>query len=577
MAYSAPVEDIRFILHDVAGLDGLIADGLAGDLDASLLSALLDEAGNTAAGLLEPLNTLGDRTGCSLTDAGVVTPPGFPAAYAAWREGGWNGIDASTEHGGMGLPTAVSAAVMEIWNGANMAFTLAPVLTQGAAEAIAAHGDPDLKAAYLDKMVSGEWTAAMALTEPSAGSDLSNLRTKATPAGDGTYRLFGSKIFITYGDHDLADNIVHLVLARLPDAPDGTKGISLFLAPKILPDGTRNDFRCTGLEHKLGIHASPTCSMTYGEKDGAVAWLIGAPNNGLACMFTMMNRARLATGLQGVGVAEAATQHAYAYARDRRQGRAGVHSIAPIVEHPDVARMLLDMRSQTFAARAIAYAAGVAIDRAARETDPDRKAAASAREALLIPIIKSYGSDIGVDVASTGVQVHGGMGYIEETGVAQYFRDARIVPIYEGANGIQAIDLVGRKVVRDGGAAACALISELTAIASNAKGQPQLAQAPAQLDWALECLTQTTDWLLDAARTEAERLGGATPYLTLFATTLGGALLIKGALKPGAPTDMTALARHYATTRLTHAGALAVQVQSGVGALSAAGAMGAYS
>ena len=577
MAYSAPVEDIRFILHDVAGLDGLIADGLAGDLDASLLSALLDEAGNTAAGLLEPLNTLGDRTGCSLTDAGVVTPPGFPAAYAAWREGGWNGIDASTEHGGMGLPTAVSAAVMEIWNGANMAFTLAPVLTQGAAEAIAAHGDPDLKAAYLDKMVSGEWTAAMALTEPSAGSDLSNLRTKATPAGDGTYRLFGSKIFITYGDHDLADNIAHLVLARLPDAPAGTKGISLFLSPKILPDGTRNDFRCTGLEHKLGIHASPTCSMTYGEKDGAVAWLIGAPNNGLACMFTMMNRARLATGLQGVGVAEAATQHAYAYARDRRQGRAGVHSIAPIVEHPDVARMLLDMRSQTFAARAIAYAAGVAIDRAARETDPDRKAAASAREALLIPIIKSYGSDIGVDVASTGVQVHGGMGYIEETGVAQYFRDARIVPIYEGANGIQAIDLVGRKVVRDGGAAACALISELTAIASNAKGQPQLAQAPAQLDWALECLTQTTDWLLDAARTEPERLGGATPYLTLFATTLGGALLIKGALKTGAPADMTALARHYATTRLTHAGALAVQVQSGVGALSAEGAMGAYS
>jgi alkylation response protein AidB-like acyl-CoA dehydrogenase len=576
MAYSAPVEDIRFILHDVAGLDRLIADGLAGDLDASLLDALLEEAGNTAAGLLEPLNTVGDRTGCALTDTGVVTPPGFPAAYAAWREGGWNGIDASTGHGGMGLPTAVSAAVMEIWNGANMAFTLAPVLTQGAVEAIAAHGDPDLKAAYLDKMVSGEWAAAMALTEPSAGSDLSNLRAKATPAGDGTYRLFGSKIFITYGDHDLTDNIVHLVLARLPDAPEGTKGISLFLAPKILPDGTRNDFRCTGLEHKLGIHASPTCSMTYGEKDGAVAWLIGAPNNGLACMFTMMNRARLATGLQGVGVAEAATQHAYAYARDRRQGRAGTHAIAPIVEHPDVARMLLDMRSQTFAARAIAYSAGVAIDRATRETDPARKAAASAREALLIPIIKAYGSDIGVEVASTGVQVHGGMGYIEETGAAQFLRDARIVPIYEGTNGIQAIDLVGRKVVRDGGAAACALIAELTAIASNAKGQPLLAQAPAQLDWALECLTQTTDWLLDAARTEAERLGGATPYLTLFATTLGGALLIKGALKAGAPADMTALARHYATTRLTHAGALAVQVQSGVGALAAEGAMGAY-
>jgi alkylation response protein AidB-like acyl-CoA dehydrogenase len=577
MAYAAPVEDIRFILHDVAGLDALIADGLAGDLDADLLNALLDEAGNTAAGLLEPLNTLGDRTGSTLTGQGVVTPPGFPAAYAAWREGGWNGIDASTDHGGMGLPTAVSAAVMEIWNGANMAFTLAPVLTQGAAEAIAAHGDAALKAAYLDKLVSGEWTAAMALTEPSAGSDLSNLRTKANPAADGTYRLFGSKIFITYGDHDLADNIVHLVLARLPDAPAGTRGISLFLSPKFLPDGTRNDFRCTGLEHKLGIHASPTCSMTYGENGGAVAWLVGAPNNGLACMFTMMNRARLATGLQGVGVAEAATQHAYAYARDRRQGRAGEHAIAPIVEHPDVARMLLDMRSQTLAARAIAYSAGLAIDRAVRETEPAKKAAASAREALLIPIIKSYGSDIGVEVASTGVQVHGGMGYIEETGAAQFLRDARIVPIYEGTNGIQAIDLVGRKVVRDGGAAACALIAELTAIASAAKGKTQLAQAPAQLDWALEALTQTTDWLLDAARTEEERLGGATPYLTLFATTLGGALLIKGALKSNAPADMTALARHYATTRLTHAGALAVQVQSGVGALAAEGAMAAYS
>jgi acyl-CoA dehydrogenase len=570
MAYAAPVEDIRFILHDVCGLDALIADGLAGDLDAQLLAALLEEAGNTAAGLLEPLNKVGDREGARLENGQVVTAPGFSAAYAAWREGGWNGVDASQEHGGMGLPTAVSAAVMEIWNGANMAFTLCPVLTQGAAEAIAAHGSDDLKAAYLEKLVSGEWTAAMALTEPSAGSDLSVLRTKATRAEDGTYRLFGSKIFITYGDHDMADNVVHLVLARLPDAPAGTKGISLFLAPKVLPDGQRNDFRATGLEHKLGIHASPTCSMSYGEGDGAVAWLVGAENKGLACMFTMMNRARLATGLQGVGIGEAATQRAYAYARERRQGGGA------IIEHPDVARMLLDMRSQTFAARAIAYSAGVAIDRASRETDPAKRAAASAREALLIPLAKAYGSDIGVDVASTGVQVHGGMGYIEETGAAQFLRDARIVPIYEGTNGIQAMDLVGRKVVRDGGAAACALIAELTLICEEAKGVAALGQSAAQLACALEALTQTTDWLLDAARGEADRLAGATPYLALFATTLGGALLIKGTLNKAAPADMAALARHYGAARLAHAGALAVQVQTGAGAIAAPGAMAAY-
>jgi alkylation response protein AidB-like acyl-CoA dehydrogenase len=571
--YTAPASDIRFMLHDVCGLDALIADGLAGELDADLLNALLEEAGATAAGILEPLNRVGDRQPATLTGQGVVTTPGWPAAYSAWREGGWNGIDASADHGGMGLPTAVSAAVMEVWNGANMAFTLCPVLTQGAAEAIAAHASEALKAAYLPRLISGEWTGAMALTEPSAGSDLSVLRTKATRAEDGTYRLFGSKIFITYGDHDMADNIIHLVLARLPDAPAGTKGISLFLAPKVLPDGTRNDFRCTGLEHKLGIHGSPTCSMSYGEGDGAVAWLVGAENNGLAAMFTMMNRARLATGLQGVGIAEAATQAAYAYARDRRQGGGGT---TPIINHPDVARMLLDMRSQALAARAICYSAGVAIDRAARESDPAKKAAASAREALLIPLAKAYGSDIGVDVASTGVQVHGGMGYIEETGAAQYLRDARIVPIYEGTNGIQAMDLVGRKVVRDGGAAAMTLIAELTLILESAKGAAALGKAPAQLACAIEALTQTTDWLLEAARSEADRLAGATPYLTLFATTLGGALLIKGALKDGGPSDLPALARHYGAARLAHAGALAVQVQAGAVAIGAADALSAY-
>ncbi len=575
MPYTAPVADLRFILNAVAGLDQLRSDGLADDVDDDLLGALLEEAGRVAQGVLAPLNTVGDRSGATLTGQGVVTAPGFAAAYEAWREGGWNGVSADPEHGGMGLPVGVGTAAMEIWNSANMAFALCPVLTQGAAEAIAAHGSDALKQTYLEKMVSGEWTGAMALTEPSAGSDLSNLRTKATAAGDGTYRLFGSKIFITYGDHDMAPNVIHLVLARLADAPAGTRGISLFLAPKVLPDGARNDFRCTGLEHKLGIHASPTCSMTYGEGDGAVAWLVGKENNGLACMFTMMNRARLATGLQGVGVAEAATQAAYAYARDRRQGKTQDEAVAPIIDHPDVARMLLDMRSQTFAARAIAFSAGVAIDRAARETDPKKRDAAAAREALLIPLAKAYGSDVGVEVASTGVQVHGGMGYIEETGAAQYFRDARIVPIYEGTNGIQAMDLVGRKVVRDGGAAAKALIAELEAIAAQAVSKADLVQAATLLSDALTALRGTTDWLLTAD--EAERLSGATPYLTLFATTLGGALLIKGAMIEGGPADMTALARHYAVARLSHAGALAVQVRSGAGALAGANAMAAYS
>jgi acyl-CoA dehydrogenase len=584
MAYAAPIDDIRFVLKAMAGLDSLIADGLGGDLDDDLLNAVLDEAGKTAEGVLAPLNRVGDREGAKLGPGGVSTAPGFPSAYAAWREGGWNGVAAGPEYGGMGLPMAVNAAILELWNGANMAFALCPVLTQGAAEAIEAHASDALKTLYLPRLVSGEWAAAMALTEPSAGSDLSNLRTRAEPAGDGTYRLFGTKIFITYGDHDMADNIVHLVLARLPGAPEGTKGISLFLAPKFLPgaDGTlgaRNDFSCTGLEHKLGIHASPTCVMSYGDSGGATAWLIGEENNGLACMFTMMNRARLATGLQGVGIAEGATQTAYGFARERRQGRAGADAIAPIIAHPDVQRMLLDMRSLTFAARAIAYATGVALDRAQRETDPPRRSAAAAREALLTPLAKAFGSDVGVEVASLGVQVHGGMGYIEETGAAQSLRDARIVPIYEGTNGIQAIDLVMRKVVRDGGVAASALVDEIRAIAEAAAAGGKLAQAPALLVDAIEALSDSTAWLLAAG--EQERLAAAYPYLTLFSITLGGALLQKGACAAldganAAPADMAVLARHFAVNRLSHAGALAMQVRQGAAALTVPAAMSAY-
>ncbi len=582
MDYTAPVDEIRFVLGSMAGLDDLRADGLADDLDDDLLSALLTEAGKTAQGLLAPLNVAGDKAGATLSGQGVVTTPGFPAAYKAWCEGGWNGVDAEPEYGGMGLPVAACIATLEMWNSANMAFALCPVLTQGAADALALHGSDDLKARYLEKMVSGEWTGAMALTEPSAGSDLSVLRTRAEPVGDGSYKLFGTKIFITYGDHDMAANIIHLVLARLPGAPAGTKGISLFLAPKFIPEtdgslGRRNDFRATGLEHKMGIHASPTCVMSYGDDGGAVAWLVGRENEGLACMFTMMNRARLSTGLQGVGVAELSTQRAYAYARERRQGRAGTEATAPIIAHPDVARMLLDMRSLTFASRAIAFSTAVATDRARREQDPARRAAASAREALLTPLAKAFGSDVGVEVSSLGVQVHGGMGYIEETGAAQQMRDARIVPIYEGTNGIQAIDLVSRKVVRDGGAAAKELIGEIAAVAKAAEGK--LGPAGGLLAEAVSALSEVTDWLLGAS--EPERLAAAYPYLTLFSYVVGGGLLVKGALAglngaPGAPADMAVLARHFALSRLSHAGALAVQARQGAGPLSDPQAMAAY-
>jgi acyl-CoA dehydrogenase len=587
MEYRAPVDDIRFVLTHMAGLDALRADGLADDLDDDLLSALLAEAGKAAEGLLAPLNGSGDREGARLTADGVTTAPGFAAAYAAWRDGGWSGVDAAPDHGGMGLPTAVGAAVMEMWNAANMAFALCPVLTQGAAEAIAAHGDEALKALYLPRLVSGEWTAAMALTEPSAGSDLSHLRTRAEPDGEGRYRLFGTKIYITYGDHDMAPNIIHLVLARLPDAPAGTRGISLFLCPKFIPDadgrpGARNDFSCTGLEHKLGIHASPTCVMSYGDSVGATGWLVGAPNAGLAAMFTMMNRARLATGLQGVGIAEHAAQRAYAYARERRQGRAGADAVAPIIRHPDVARMLLDMRSMTFAARAIAYCTAMAIDRAHREADPERREAASAREALLTPMAKAYGSDIGVEAASLGIQVHGGMGYIEETGAAQHLRDARIVPIYEGANGIQAIDLVSRKVVRDSGVAAASLISDMGEAIAGARTRPELAATHAVATAAISALQRSTSWLLEAERSEAERLAAAYPYLTLFSTVVGGCLLIKGALAAldgavGSPADIVVLTQHYAIARMSHAGALADQAQLGAGPLGDPQALSAYS
>ena len=521
MVYRAPIDAVRFAL-EVHG--GLPPDTMAG---------ILEEAGRFADEKLAPENARGDKQGARFSAGTVTTPQGWPALYRAWAEAGWNGVDLPEAWGGMGLPTRLATATMEFWTSACMAFALGPVLTQGAVDTLAIHGDADLQARYLPPLVSGAWTATMNLTEPQAGSDLGLLRTTAEPRGDGTYRLKGSKIFITYGEHDLTENIIHLVLARLPDAPEGTKGISLFLVPKRLvnPDGSpgaRNDVVCTGIEHKLGIHGSPTCSMTFGQGDGAIGWLVGQPHRGLACMFTMMNKARLFTGLQGVAVAERAYQHALAFARERKQGRArGARSTSAILDHPDVQRNLLRMRALTAAGRAIAHRAAAAIDRA--HAGGAEAEMANEQAALLTPIVKAYCSDLGCEVASLGVQIHGGMGYVEETGAAQMFRDARITPIYEGTNGIQAIDLVLRKVLRPGSDMAETVIRDIADLATpaHAAGLPGLAEAVTE---AAAAMGRATAWLRQMANDPDRLLGSATPFLRLFATGLATGFLTQAAI-----------------------------------------------
>src|SRR5476649_1145174 len=412
MTYRAPVADIAFALKHAAGLNAALAEGLYGDLDEATVDSVLEEAGRFASDVIAPLNRVGDKFGTPFKDGNVATPPGWKDAYRAWAAAGWNGLASPAQWGGQALPHALNAACIEMWNSASMAFGIGPVLTMGAVEALAAYGTDTLRSTYLPKLISGEWMGTMQLTEPQAGSDVGALRTKGERAPDGSYRVTGQKIFITYGEHDLTDNIIHFVLARLPDAPAGTKGISLFLVPKFMPDGTRNDVRAHSVEHKLGIHGSPTCTMVYGDNGGAIGFLIGEEHKGMAAMFTMMNRARLAVGLQGVAIAERATQQATAYARARKQ------SGHAIIDYPDVKRMLLTMRSLTGAARAICYATGVALDRSHRaKTEPERKAAHE-RASLLTPIAKAFSTDIGIEVASLGVQVHGGMGFVEETGAA---------------------------------------------------------------------------------------------------------------------------------------------------------------
>ncbi len=531
MTYRAPVEDIAFTLKHSAGLKSALDEGLYGDLTEADVDAVLEEAGKFASTVIAPLNTVGDKLGTPLKDGAVTMPPGWKEAYTAWAQGGWNGLAASEHWGGQGLPHALNAACIEMWNSASMAFGIGPVLTMGAIEALDRHGADALKQKYLEKLTTGEWMGTMQLTEPQAGSDVGALRTRAVPAGDGTYRITGSKIFITYGEHDLTDNIIHFVLARLPDAPPGTKGISLFLVPKFFVNddgslGERNDARCHSIEHKLGIHGSPTCTMVYGDNGGAVGWLVGEENRGLNCMFTMMNNARLAVGLQGVGIAERATQAAMAYAQDRKQGRAGANASSPIIAHPDVKRMLLTMRALTRAARAICYATGAAIDRATRAKDDAARKAADQRASLLTPVAKAFSTDIGTEVASLGVQVHGGMGFIEETGAAQHYRDARIAQIYEGTNGIQAIDLVARKLPMMGGAVVRAYLDELrrTVAAVKQTNDPAFGATGARLSDAVESLDRATTWLLSQARHIARRGACGRDALSAAVRVRGGRL-----------------------------------------------------
>jgi butyryl-CoA dehydrogenase len=549
--------------------------GIPGDaVSVEDAEAILTEAGRLANGVIAPLNRSGDRHGSTLADAAVTTPPGWREAYRAFTEGGWNGLAADPDFGGQGLPHTLSAAATEMWNGANLAFGLCPLLTAGGIEALSAHGSDNLKARYLDKLVSGAWTATMNLTEPQAGSDLSALRSRAEPVGDGTYRITGAKIFITYGEHDLTDNILHLVLARLKDAPAGTRGISLFLVPKVLPDGSRNDLRCSGIEHKLGIHASPTCSMAFGDGGGAIGWLVGEENRGLACMFTMMNSARLNVGLQGVGVAEAATQRALAYAQERRQGRAaGDAQASPIVAHADVQRMLLTMKAYTAAARGICYLTAAALDAA---HGPEGQAAAD-RASLLTPVAKAFSTDIANEVTSLGVQVHGGMGFVEETGAAQLMRDARILGIYEGTNGIQAIDLTSRKLPLAGGTTVRAQIAAMRKVAEGLlkNADPAFGHMAPRLRAGIESLDRATSHQLAALASNRPdaALAGATPYLRLFGLAQGAACLAKAALAADAAlkageTDPAhrariALARFFAENLLPAASGLEQAVTEG--------------
>jgi len=564
MPYSAPTDEFRFLLDHVVGFDAVRATEPFAEATPHVTEAVLAEAGRLCAEVLEPLRRAGDTNPATLENGVVRTAPGTPEAYAQIAGGGWVCVSAPPGHGGMGLPVTLQQALNDMMSAANVGLQTCFLLTQGQIEAIDAHGPEELKATYLPKLVSGAWSGTMNLTEPQAGSDVGALTTKAEPARDGTYRITGQKIYITYGDIDLVDNVVHLVLARLPDAPAGTGGISLFLVPKRLPDergeaGVANAVHVRGLEHKMGLHASPTCTMEY---DGATGWLVGEENGGMAAMFTMMNNARLGVGVQGIGVADGATQAALAWALERRQGRSPLpdtEATGAIVDHADVRRMLASMRAETFAARAIALACGVAIDMA-EATGADEWAA---RAAFLTPIANAHGTDTGHAVAQQAIQVHGGMGYVEETGVAQFARDVRVAAIYEGTNGIQAMDLVGRKLA-DGGQAAFALIDEVQAGAEAARGPwPDLARAVWE---AAENLREATEWMVEQPM--QERFAGAVPYLRATARALGAHYHLTAARAAG-EGPRRALAAAYIERLLPEHEALLAEARAGAHGLYA--------
>ena len=541
--YVAPLKDMSFILKHVVGLEKIGTLPGCEEVTNDLADAILDEAGKFSAAVLSPINRSGDVEGAKWNNGVVTTPKGFKEAYAKYVEGGWSLIAGPTEYGGQGLPHTIAIPVSEMLGSANMAFKLCPLLTNGAVDALVAHGSPFVKNTFLEKMVSGAWTGTMNLTEPQAGSDLAMVRSKAVPQADGTYRIFGQKIFITYGEHDYTENIVHLVLARIEGAPEGVKGISLFVVPKVMVNadgslGARNDVKCVSIEHKLGIHGSPTCVMAYGEAGGAVGYVVGEANRGLEYMFVMMNAARLGVGLEGVSISERAYQLALAWARERVQGRPvvpmpGNPKAVAIIHHPDVKRMLLTMRGYTEATRALIYWTASCLDIAERSTNEAEKRMHQSLVELMIPIVKGWSTEAGNEVTSLGIQVHGGMGYIEETGAAQYYRDARISAIYEGTTGIQANDLVGRKVGRESGKTMLALIKEMEGLlpqlaATNDVNLQAFAKA---LTAGITELKRATEWIVTVWPTnQGAVFAGAVHYLKLAGTVCGGWMMGRAAL-----------------------------------------------
>ena len=581
--YTAPLQDMQFVIKELVGLADITAMPDCAEVTGDLVDAVLDEAAKFATGVLDPLNHTGDKTGARFADGSVTTPPGFKEAYRQFIAGGWNGLSGEAAYGGQGLPHVVSMPVQEMWNSANMAFCLCPMLTSGVLEALKLKGTPGQKEKFLHKLTAGEWTGTMNLTEPQAGSDLSAVRTRAVPEDD-HYRLHGTKIFITWGEHDMAANIVHLVLARTPDAPEGVKGISLFIVPKFLVNddgslGSRNDVKCVSIEHKMGINASPTCVLAYGDGKGALGYLVGEENRGLEYMFIMMNHARLGVGLEGVALAERAYQHAREYAKTRVQGRAiGQKSgdRVTIIHHPDVKRMLLTMKAQTEAMRALAYSASAALDKANHHPDERERRTHQALVDFLIPIVKGWCTEQGVEIASVGVQIHGGMGFIEETGAAQYLRDARITTIYEGTTGIQAADLVGRKVGFEKGATAFAIIEVMRKIDPKlaTSGNPDVSAARENLLHAIDGLAAATQWVVDTFPHNPQAVAAVSvPFLKLWGTVGGGWLMARAALiadaKAGTDGDTDfyrakiVTARFYAEHILPQAAGLTSAVTGG--------------